>query len=209
MSGKKHESVLSELWESLYGTPSPERKERAEQVHELYHSFRAKSLSRRRPIDVLADRIIGVAGTIPVVELHAVVFLAWILVNTGVVPVLPVFDPYPFGFLTMMISIEAIFLSLLILISQNRQSTVADLREEMNFQITVQSEQEVTKLLRLVRDIHAYHGLARRRDSELEKMTQKLDTSKLEAEITHEFEETENGVADEPAPKKKVTKRRR
>ncbi len=208
MAGKKHESPLLELWEALNGTPSPDRAQRANEVHELYHSFRAKSLARRRPIDVFADRVIGAAGTIPIVELHAVVFLGWILINTGIVPVVPVFDPYPFGFLTMMISIEAIFLSLLILIGQNRQSVVADLREEMNFQITVQSEQEVTKLLKLVKEIHEHQGLARKRDSELEQMTKKLDTTKLEAEISHEFEETEHGSADTAVGRKKAKPRR-
>ncbi|MEK7184266.1 MAG: DUF1003 domain-containing protein [Patescibacteria group bacterium] len=206
MAGKKHESVLLELWESVYGAVSPDRTERANQVHELYHSFRAKSLARRRPIDVFADKVIGAAGTIPIVELHIVVFVCWILINTGVLPVVPVFDPYPFGFLTMMISIEAIFLSLLILIGQNRQSVVADLREEMNFQITVQSEQEVTKLLKLVKEIHEHHGLALKRDNELERMTKKLDTSKLEAQIEHEFEATEHGGS--VVVKKKITRRR-
>jgi uncharacterized membrane protein len=193
MSDKKNHPLLLEIWESMYGPISRDKAEQVSNVHDLYHSFRAKSLARRKPIDVVADKIIGVAGTILSVELHITVFALWALINTGVLPVVPVFDPYPFGFLTVIISMEAIFLALLILISQNRQAAVADLREEMNFQITLQSEQEITKLLKLIKEMHESQGFSSKKDYELEKMVKKLDPDKMEKEIEREFEDTQAG----------------
>lgn len=202
---KKQHSSITELWQSLYGALSPSRAERIERAHELYHSFRAKSLASRTTFDIVADKITTIAGTIDFALVHVVWFGGWILVNTGVVPIIPIFDPFPFGLMTMVVSLEAIFLSLCVLISQNRAGAVADLREEVNFQITAQSEQEITKLLKLVKEIHEYHGLATKKDAELEHMVQDLNPEKLEQDIERELKETENGAK---APAQSVPKKR-
>lgn len=201
---KRHSAII-ELWQSLYGVVSPDRHNRATLAHDLYHSFRAKSLASRSAVDVLADKVVSVAGTIDFAILHVIWFGIWILINTGKFPIVPVFDPFPFGFMTMVVSLEAIFLSLMVLISQNRASVVGDIREEVNFQITVQSEQEITKLLKLVKEIHEHQGLAIKKDVELEQMVQKLDPEKIEHDIEEELKETESG--DAKASNKK-TKRR-
>lgn len=186
---KNHNAIL-ELWQSLYGAVSPERAKRA---HELYHSFRAKSLASRTTFDIVADKITGTAGTIEFALVHVLWFGGWILINVGLLPIVPVFDPFPFGLMTMVVSLEAIFLSLMVLISQNRAGNVADIREEVNFQITLQSEQEITKLLKLVKEIHEHQGLALKKDLELEHMVQNLNPDELEEEIEQEFKETQGG----------------
>ncbi len=197
---KKHNGLVAELWESLYGAVTPGRTERIERAHELYHSFKAKMQARRTAVDVIADKVSEVAGSFDFVFFHICWFAIWILVNTGVVPIVPPFDPFPFGLMTMVVSLEAIFLSIFVLISQNRAGAVADIREEVNFQITVQAEQEITKLLKLVKEIHEHQGLALKKDAELERMVQRLNPEQLEQEIEQELAGTERSA--KPAPKR-------
>lgn len=205
MENNKHVGIESELWESLYGEMTPNRTERIKRAHALYHSFKAKMLARRTFMDIVADRISAAAGSINFVIVHAVWFAIWILINIGWLPIVPIFDPFPFGLMTMIVSLEAIFLSIFVLMSQNRGGSIADIREEIDFQITVQAEQEVTKLLQLVKEIHEHQGLSVKKDAELERMVQQINPEEIEEEIENELG---GANIDTTVHKKKVQKRR-
>jgi uncharacterized membrane protein len=84
---------------------------------------------------------------------HVLWFGGWIAANTGVVPGIAPFDPYPFPLLTMVVSLEAIFLSLFVLASQNRLSRQSDKRAQLDLQIDLLAEREMTAVLRLLNDI--------------------------------------------------------
>jgi uncharacterized membrane protein len=99
--------------------------------------------------DVIADAITWFSGSMPFVYFHLVFFAVWIVVNLEIAG-LPAFDPYPFGMLTTIVSLEAIFLSTFVLVSQNRQAVIADWRSELDLQINLLTEHEVTRLLTLV-----------------------------------------------------------
>jgi uncharacterized membrane protein len=90
--------------------------------------------------DRAADRITSFAGSLRFVYLHAVWFAGWILVNEGAFGHRAVFDPYPFGLLTMIVSLEAIFLSTFVMVSQNREAARQDLRSELDFETNIRSE---------------------------------------------------------------------
>jgi uncharacterized membrane protein len=92
---------------------------------------------QRRRQDAFADAITQFSGPMAFVYLHIVWFAFWIIVNTVSTRQ---FDPFPFGLLTLVVSLEAIFLSTFVLISQNRQGTRADIRARIDFQTNVQSE---------------------------------------------------------------------
>lgn len=92
----------------------------------------------------LADTIAAFSGSISFLILNAVFFAAWILINA--VPSL-VFDPYPFGLLTMIVSLEAIFLSIFVLVSQNRQAEKDRIRNELDYQVNLKAELGVSTLL--------------------------------------------------------------
>lgn len=96
----------------------------------------------------LANKITQGIGSMTSVAIHAVFFLFWILANTGVLG-FKAFDPFPFGLLTMMLSIEAIFLTLFVLISQNSMQIESDNRAELDVQINLLTEHELTRLIRL------------------------------------------------------------
>jgi uncharacterized membrane protein len=139
---------------------------------------------RSRPLpDRFADVITRFAGSMTFVLLHLAIFGAWIVVNLGWVGVKP-FDA-SFTVLAMVASVEAIFLSTFVLITQNRMSVLADRRADLDLQISLLAEHEVTRLIRLTRDI------ARRLDvetneSELEELTRDVAPEKVMEQVEHE-----------------------
>jgi len=102
----------------------------------------------------VADIIAEFAGNIWFAIFHIFWFMFWIWANTGhTVLSLTDFDPYPFGLLTMIVSLEAIFLSTFILISQNRQSQKSELRAELDYQVNLKTEKDVSEVLSILREI--------------------------------------------------------
>jgi uncharacterized membrane protein len=102
--------------------------------------------------DVWADRITAFSGSMAFVYIHAIVFAIWIAVNLFNTKG---FDPFPFGLLTLIVSLEAIFLSTFVMLSQNRQSKQADLRAELDYEINVKAEQEIQEMKQLLIEIKA------------------------------------------------------
>lgn len=105
----------------------------------------------------VADWLAWFSGSIPFLVLHALWFGAWILLNIGVVhiPGLSGFDPFPFGLLTMIVSLEAIFLATFVLISQNRQVEKDKVRGDIEYDVNIKAEMEVGELHQKIDHIHA------------------------------------------------------
>src|SRR5512141_2585190 len=113
-------------------------------------SLRERSLSER-----ISDAIAGFAGTLAFFVLHILWFVGWALINSGRFGSVRPFDPYPYPFLTMAVSLEAVLVSTSVLIKQNRMSRRAEQRSHLNLQIDLLSERELTKLLQMQRMICA------------------------------------------------------
>jgi uncharacterized membrane protein len=90
--------------------------------------------------DRLADRVTAFAGSLNFVYIHAVWFGIWIAVNAGAVGAGLVFDDFPYGLLTMVVSLEAIFLATFVMVSQNRQAARSDIRSDLDFENNLRSE---------------------------------------------------------------------
>jgi uncharacterized membrane protein len=118
------------------------------------------------PQDRLAEAITRFTGSMRFVWLHAAVFGSWILVNLGWIPGLPRFDP-SFVILAMVASVEAIFLSTFVLISQNRMQAAADVRADLDLQINLLTEHELTRVATLVAALAERLGVATEVDAEL------------------------------------------
>ena len=116
--------------------------------------------------DRLADGITRWSGSMPFVAVHVLWFGAWILVNCRLTP-LPRFDPFPFPLLTMIVSLEAIFLSTFVLVSQNREAEAQSDRNELDLQIDLLAEYEMTRVLTLVDAIAQHLGLEVANDPDL------------------------------------------
>jgi CRP/FNR family transcriptional regulator, cyclic AMP receptor protein len=101
---------------------------------------------RMSTVQRIADKAAAFAGSISFLVVHIFWFGAWILVNEEKVPGLVAFDPYPFGFLTMVVSLEAIFLSCMVLISQNRLASKEKIRSDVEYDANIRAGLEVTQL---------------------------------------------------------------
>jgi uncharacterized membrane protein len=90
--------------------------------------------------DRVADAVTAFAGSLSFVYIHAVWFGVWVLVNVGLLGTSGKFDKFPFGLLTMIVSLEAIFLATFVMVSQNRQALRADIRSDLDFENNLRSE---------------------------------------------------------------------
>ena len=136
----------------------------------------------RRPQERIADAITSFAGRMSFVYFHVVWFGLWILVNTGQLGMAP-FDPFPYGLLTMIVSLEAIFLSTFVLISQNRLSEDADRRAHLDLQIGLLTEHELTRSLQMLDAIQEKLGIENDSDIELAQLEMETRPEDVLAEI--------------------------
>lgn len=143
----------------------------------LNESFHSNMHFDRSWTDDFAEFLTQKFGTVAFLLLNAVVFVAWFAVNGGFMNLKP-FDPFPFNFLTMTVSLEAIFLSIIVLVTQNKQSRIADIRQQIDFEINVRSEEEITKILEIVDDLRKAAGITKH-DPELEEMKRRVDLTEI------------------------------
>jgi uncharacterized membrane protein len=113
---------------------------------------------RRTAEEKVVDAITSFAGSTWFVYLHAIIVVIWFAANTGHLGIRP-WDPYPFVMLAMAASVEAIFVSTFVLIGQNRQSAEADRRADLDLQINLLAEHEVTRLITLTEAIAEKLGI--------------------------------------------------
>lgn len=153
---------------------------------------RRQSERHRTPQEQVADRITRFSGSMVFVYLHLAWFLIWFLLNSGWVGLRP-FDPFPYGLLTMIVSLEAIFLSTFVLISQNRMSNQDKERGDLDLQINLLTERELTRVLHMLDDIQKQLGMIQKKDQELVELEQEINPD----EILQELERKENKNADQ------------
>ena len=110
--------------------------------------------------DHAADAITAFCGRMLFVYLHMGWFALWVAVNIGLLVLIPAWDPYPFGLLTLIVSLEAIFLSTFVMISQNRTAWQADFRAQLDYETNVKAEREVEEMICMLKEIHVALGLS-------------------------------------------------
>jgi uncharacterized membrane protein len=138
-----------------------------------------------------ADAIARFSGSIPFLVLHGVGVGFWIMANLALVPSVDVWDPYPFVMLAMIASVEAIFLSTFVLITQNRQAALAERRSELDLQVNLLTEHEVTRLLQMMDLLLKKQGIAEPW-GDLEDLKQEVAPERVLVEIERELEEDEH-----------------
>jgi uncharacterized membrane protein len=121
--------------------------------HSATRNVNEETEDKRTLIQKSADWIAEFSGSIPFLGIHIVLFALWIAWN--VLPGLPYFDPFPFGFLTMCVSLEAIILSVFVLLSQNRQAAKDRVRADIEYDVNLKAELEVAHLHEKVDHLHA------------------------------------------------------
>ena len=148
-------------------TPLSQALERLRQWEHTYVSRvprppTADTLNRRSMEDRLAGAITDFAGSMLFVYLHVTWFGLWLVLNGGLLVAMGLgltpWDPFPFGLLTLVVSLEAIFLSTFVMIAQNRSAALADLRAQADYEVNVRAEAEVAKILALVESLVEHHA---------------------------------------------------
>lgn len=163
------------------------KSRRASAIEELTQSLKAQADQERSLAQRLADWLTGAFGSMIFLIGNIVWFAAWISINTGLIPGIEPFDPFPFSFLTMVVSLEAIVLSIVVLISQNQAAKIADLREETDLQLDAITEKELTKMLHLLCLLLDKHGIDTSQDVELQAMLKPTDIQELEKVLENQI----------------------
>ncbi len=145
---------------------------------EVRRQLEARKTTQHR----IADAITGFSGNLLFVYFHIIWFAVWIVWNTGLFGLTP-FDAFPFGLLTMIVSLEAIFLSTFVLVSQNRLTEISDQRADLDLQINLLAEYEITKILRLTDAIADHLGLTEATDPELEQLKEEVSPERVLQEM--------------------------
>src|SRR3954464_15360676 len=170
-------------------TPTPAEKRRIRRslgLNKAFRAIKAQHSANRSAMEILADRMIGIASSTPFLVIHGLLFILWIAWNIPGIP-LPRFDPYPYGMLTTIVSLEAIFLSIFVLMTQSRESKIGELREELTLQVNLRIEEEVTKTLHLVAGLYSRLGLVLADDPELKSMLEPLDPKRIEEDLAEQI----------------------
>jgi uncharacterized membrane protein len=133
----------------------------------------------RSRMDLFSVAITNYAGSGTAILIHLIWFALWILINVHAIRGIAAFDPFPFSFLTMVVSLEAIFLTLFVLISQNRMSEEADRRARLDLEINILAERETTMILRMLNEISGHLRVDGSTRSELEELLEETRIDEL------------------------------
>ena len=148
-------------------------QQNVETILELEKAAREERTSSDRVAEVIAN----FCGSMVFVWVHVVWFGGWIAIN--LIPGFPHIDPFPFTFLTLVVSLEAIFLSTFILISQNHDTKISDRRNHLDLQLNLLSEQENTQMISMLRAIAEKVGADVGQDRHLEALSQSTQPERL------------------------------
>jgi uncharacterized membrane protein len=160
--------------------PLPQAAENIRTVARLEQEF----LERRTTLERIADAIGAFVGTMAFVSIHLALFAFWVTANLGLIPHVKPFDPFPFLLLGMAVSIEGVLLTTFVLMKQNRMSKRADERNQLNLQIDLLAEREITKMLQMLAAICDRLGLEQHaREDEVTELSQHTAVDELAREL--------------------------
>jgi uncharacterized membrane protein len=145
-------------------------------------NLRLKAAHERSAQDRIADTVTSFSGSMLFVYIHILWFYLWILFNTGHVGMRP-FDPFPYGLLTLVVSLEAIFLSTFVLVSQNRLGEEIERRADLDLHIGLLTEHELTRVLQMLDAIQHKMGIEDDEASELADLEMETKPEDVLAEI--------------------------
>ena len=165
---------------------APERRKRRYVANLAFGAIKAQHSAHRTSLERFVDWLNEIAGSTPFLVFHGLGFAFWLLWNTGHLGLRPI-DPYPFGLMTTIVSLEAIFLSIFVLMTQSRESRIGELREELTLQVNLRMEEEITKTLHLVAGLYARLNLALADDPELRAMLEPLDPKRMEEDLAEQI----------------------
>lgn len=162
-------------------------------------SIREKVVRERRPVARAIDHVGRVLSSPPFFAALTAAHLLWIVANLGGIPGLEPWDPYPFTFLATLASVEAPIIALLILMRQERDRRVDELRNEVNLQVSLHVEQEQTVMIRALGALAERLELDFEGREDLQRLQEELDTERLVSLLEQRLE-----IAEDEEPEESV-----
>ena len=146
----------------------------------LIEALELKAMANRSFSVRSADSLVANFGTAKFFHISLLITIVWIIINLGWFSIIKPFDPFPFILLTMVASVGAIFMTIIILVSQNRQAHINTLRSELLLQMILISERELTKALHLLANQIHSSKVNKKMDRELREMLKETNVSEIE-----------------------------
>ena len=152
---------------------------------------------KKTSTDAIVESLTETIGTLWFLIESALFIFGWVFINARILPGIQAFDPYPYPLLMMIVQFFAIFLTITILISQNRQARIAEVHQRMDLEINVRAEHEITKILHMMEALHLKQGISKD-DHELDQMLEKTDILEIK-EVVEKIIEGEKSVIENEA----------
>jgi uncharacterized membrane protein len=149
-----------------------------------------EALDRRTPTEHVSDAIVKFIGSVKFLVLHAILVVVWSTVNLNLIPGVKAFDPFPFGVLALFVSSESVFLTIFVLISQNRMARQAERRSHLDLQVGMLAEQELTMMLQMLQKLCQHTGAdVKSATQQVQGFSETTDVHKLASELEEKLPE--------------------
>ncbi len=143
-----------------------------------------EALDRRTRTERQSDAVVRIIGSPKFLLLHVIFVAAWSTVNLSLIPGVRAFDPFPFGILALFVSSESVFLTIFVLISQNRMSRQAERRAHLDLQVGMLAEQELTMMLQMLQKLCQHSGVdVKSATQQVQGFSETTDVHKLASEL--------------------------
>jgi uncharacterized membrane protein len=149
-----------------------------------------EALERRTAAEHASDAIVKSIGSTPFLLLHVMLVGLWSTVNLKLIPGVRAFDPFPFGILALLLAGESVFLTIFVLISQNRMAREAERRSHLDLQVGMLAEQELTVMLQMLEKLCRHAGVdVKSSTTQVQLFTESTDMQKLASELKEKLPE--------------------
>src|ERR1700687_4699826 len=149
-----------------------------------------EALDRRTRTERQSDTIVRFIGSPKFLLLHVILVAAWITANLNLIPGVSPFDPFPFGILALFVSSESVFLTIFVLISQNRMARQAERRSHLDLQVGMLAEQELTTMLQMLQKLCQHTGVdVKSATQQVQGFSETTDVHKLASELEEKLPE--------------------
>lgn len=149
-----------------------------------------EALDRRTATERASDAIVRLIGSTKFLVLHAILVAVWSTVNLNLIPHVRAFDPFPFGILALFVSSESVFLTIFVLISQNRMARQAERRSHLDLQVGMLAEQELTMMLQMLQKLCQHTGVdVKSATQQVQGFSETTDVHRLASELEEKLPE--------------------
>ena len=149
-----------------------------------------EALDRRTATERGSDAIVKFIGSTKFLMFHVILVVVWSTVNLNLFPNVKAFDPFPFGILALFVSSESVFLTIFVLISQNRMARQAERRSHLDLQVGMLAEQELTMMLQMLQKLCQHAGVdVKSAALQVQGFSKTTDVHKLASELDEKLPE--------------------